>query len=60
MKMGLQTLRLLGAGLRERLPCDGTPAEIQVLLLRLALNSLEQLHYGHVIAASAASDWPCH
>ena len=43
--MPFQIANALGAELRKSLHCDSTPVEMQVLLLRIALRSLEQLHY---------------
>ena len=43
--MPFQIANALGAELRKSLYCESTPVEMQVLLLRIALRSLEQLHY---------------
>jgi hypothetical protein len=43
--MPFQIANALGAELRKRLSGDCTPVEMKVLLLRIALRSLEQLHY---------------
>jgi hypothetical protein len=47
MERKSEVIRKLGAGLRERLPVEADLSpDMEVLVLRLAVQELERLHYG--------------